>query len=94
LLLIGLTIEYSQTDLPDEIVYWYDLLALTTYFDGQLPAISGKIDWAYLEKAAEEIFDCAPEEVPAKAVFLRNRLRIYAPLFELELPEETTSAVE
>jgi hypothetical protein len=89
---IGLELDYPHDDIPDEIVYWYDLLALTTHFDGQPPEISGKIDWAYLERAAEEIFDCAPAEVPAKAVFLRDRLRIYAPLFDFELPEETASA--
>jgi hypothetical protein len=89
---IGLTLDYPQESIPDEIVYWYDLLALTAYFDGQAPVISGRIDWAYLKKAAEEIFDCAVAEIPAKAVFLRDRLRIYARLFELELPEETPSA--
>jgi hypothetical protein len=85
---IGLVLEYPQVDLPDEIVYWYDLLALTTYFDGQAPAVSGRIDHAYLEQAAEEIFDATPDEIPAKAEFLRQRLAVYAPLFELELPEE------
>lgn len=86
---IGLTLEYpADIDFPDEIVYWYDLLVLTTYFDGQPPVISGTIDWACLEKAAEEIFDAKPEDIPAKAAFLRDRLRIYAPLFNLELPEE------
>lgn len=90
---IGLVLEYpTAVEFPDEIVYWYDLQVLTTYFDGQQPVISGRIDWAYLEKAAEEIFDCSPEEIPKKALFLRDRLRIYAPLFELELPEEAASA--
>lgn len=90
---IGLALEYpTAVEFPDEIVYWYDLQVLTTYFDGQPPVISGRIEWAYLEKAAEEIFDCSPEEIPGKAVFLRDRLRIYAPLFELELPEEAASA--
>jgi Caspase domain len=87
---IGLTLEYLQVDLPDEIVYWYDLLALTTYFDGQEPVISGTIDQAYLEKAAEEVFDAPPEQIPEKAALLRKRLKIYAPLFQFELdtPEE------
>jgi len=89
---IGLVLEYPPVDLPDEIVYWYDLLALTTYFDGQAPAVSGRIDRACLEKAAEEIFDATPDEIPAKADFLRQRLAVYASLFELELPEENVVA--
>jgi hypothetical protein len=89
---IGLVLEYPQVDLPDEIVYWHDLLALTTYFDGRPPAVSGRIDRAYLEQAAEEIFDATPDEIPAKADFLRQRLAVYAPLFELELPEEDAVA--
>jgi hypothetical protein len=44
---------------------WYDLQALTTYFDGQEPVISGQIDWPYLQNAAIEIFDCPPGEAPA-----------------------------
>ena len=86
----GLTLGYPQVELPDDIVYWYDLLALTTHFDGQPPVVSGRIDQAYLEHAAGEIFDAPPEELPAKAAFLRERLTRYAPLFQLELPEEDT----
>ena len=82
---IGLTLEYPQIDFTDEIVYWYDLLALTTYFDGREPVISGRIDQAYLEHAAEEIFDAPPEQIPEKAALLRERLRIYAPLFQFDL---------
>jgi HAMP domain-containing protein len=89
---VGLVLDYPQVDLPDEIVYWHDLLALTPYFDGQAPAVSGRIDRAYLEQAAEEIFDATPDEIPAKADFLRQRLAVYAPLFELELPEEDSVA--
>lgn len=92
---IGVRLDYpADVDYPQEIVHWYDLQALTVYFDGQSPFISGKIDWAYLEKAAEEIFDCLPEQIPENVVFLRDRLKIYASLFELELPEETADAVE
>jgi hypothetical protein len=86
----GLTLGYPQVELPDDIVYWYDLLALTTHFDGQPPVISGRIDQAYLEHAAGEIFDAPPGELPAKAAFLRERLTRYVPLFQLELPEEDT----
>jgi hypothetical protein len=86
---IGVELEYpADANLPDEIVYWYDPLVLTKYFDGQEPVISGRIDWPYLENAAVEIFDCPPEETSEKAAFLRDRLRLYAPLFQLELPED------
>jgi hypothetical protein len=90
---IGVKLDYpADVPLPGEVVYWYDLLALTMYFNGQEPAICGRIDWPYLERAAVEIFDCAIGEVPEKAAFLRDRLRRYAPLFQLELPEEAVSA--
>lgn len=87
---IGVTLEYPQVELPDEIVYWYDLLILTTYFDGQEPIISGKIDQAYLEKAAREIFDAPHEQIPEKAALLRERLKTYSQLFQFELdtPED------
>jgi hypothetical protein len=82
---IGVRLDYPQVELPDEIVRWEDLLALTTFFDGQPPVIAGTIDQPYLEKAAEEIFDAPPKEIPAKADWLRERLSIYAPLFSLQL---------
>jgi Caspase domain len=81
---IGVTLEYPVVVLPDEIVYWYDLLALTTNFDGREPAISGTIDQSCLERAAEEIFDAPPEQIPEKAALLAKRLKIYAPLFEFD----------
>jgi hypothetical protein len=87
---IGLRLDYPQVELPDEIVYWHDILALTTHFDGQEPVISGRIEWSYLEHAAEQIFDVRPDEIPAKAAFLRDRLTLYARLFELELPDDAT----
>jgi hypothetical protein len=91
---VGVTLAYpANAALPEELVYWHDLLVLTAYFDGQAPVISGTIDWAYLENAAVEIFDCATGEIKEKAVFLRNRLRIYAELFELDLPEEEPDVV-
>jgi hypothetical protein len=90
---IGVELEYpADANLPDEIVYWYDLQVLTKYFDGQEPAISGRIDWPYLQNAAVEIFDCPPIEASEKAAFLRGRLCGYAPLFHLDLPEEPLSA--
>jgi hypothetical protein len=90
---LGLTLGYDvPARFPEQLVYWHDLQALTTYFDGQAPAISGRIDWPCLENAAEEIFDCPPGEATEKAAFLRDRLRPYAALFALELPEESPGA--
>ena len=88
LAVLGLSLEYPDVELPDEIVRWQDLLLLTTHFDGQPPVISGRIDQAYLEKAAEEIFDAAPGEIAGHAAWLRTRLKLYAALFQLEVPEE------
>ena len=36
-------------------------------------------------RAAEEIFDVAPEQISKKAALLRERLEIYAPLFRFGL---------
>jgi hypothetical protein len=88
LTVLGLSLEYPDVEFPDEIVRWQDLLVLTTHFDGQPPVISGKIAQAYLKQAAEEIFDVAPEGIARCATELRDRLKLYAALFQLELPEE------
>jgi hypothetical protein len=82
---IGVQLDYPQVELPDEIVRWEDLLVLTTFFDGLPPVVAGTITQPYVEKAAEMIFGAAPEGIPAKAAWLRERLKIYAPLFSLEL---------
>jgi Caspase domain len=84
---IGVILDYPQADFPEEIVYWYDLQVLTTHFDGQAPVIAGKIDQAYLERAAVEIFDVELAAVPEKAARLRERLRIYQPLFGFQLDD-------
>jgi hypothetical protein len=89
---LGLTLEYPDVELPEEIVRWQDLLLLTTYFDGQPPTISGKIDQAHLEKAAKEIFDAASDKIAGHAAWLRSRLTLYAPLFQLEITEEDNDA--
>jgi Caspase domain len=91
---IGVKLDYPQVEFPDEIVRWEDLLVLTTFFDGRAPVISGTVDQAYLEKAAEEIFDASPEEIPAKADWLRERLTIYIPLFSLELDSPSEVVVD
>jgi hypothetical protein len=84
---LGLSLEYPDAEYPNEIVRWHDLLLLTKYFDGQPPAISGRMDQAYLNKAAKEIFDAAPGEIAHRAAELRDRLKIYAVLFKLKIPE-------
>lgn len=84
---IGITLDYPQVDFPEEIVHWYDLQVLTTYFDGQAPVISGKIDQAYLERAAVEIFDAEPAAAAEQATKLRERLKIYQSLFGFQLDD-------
>jgi hypothetical protein len=87
---LGLELGYPiGIEFADEIVRWQDLLVLTTYFDGQAPVVAGQVTWEYLAKAAEEIFDCPPEKAAAHTAWLRDRLKIYASLFELQLPEDT-----
>jgi hypothetical protein len=77
---LGLTLDYPDVEMPDEIVRWQDLLLLTRHLDGQPPALSGRVDEAHLCVAAEET------EKPVE--WLRARLALYAPLFELDLPQD------
>ncbi|GAA0951699.1 HD domain-containing protein [Actinocorallia libanotica] len=76
---LGLTLDYPAGAVPDEIVRWQDLLALTTYLDGQAPAVEA-VDAGHLRKAAER--------TESSVGWLLERLRVYAPLFSFpELPE-------
>jgi hypothetical protein len=89
---VGLTLEYPSAGLPDEIVRWQDLLLLTTYFDGQPPVVSGRVGEAYLDAATAEIFDTDdPAEIAGHTAWLRTRLALYAPLFQLVIAGEGVS---
>ncbi|AQZ67557.1 hypothetical protein BKM31_44300 [[Actinomadura] parvosata subsp. kistnae] len=77
---LGLQLRYVSDAVPDEIVLWQDLLLLTVHLDGQHPVISGHVDLGHCRRAAEET------QEPVMRLF--DRLRIYAPLFSLTLPQE------
>jgi hypothetical protein len=81
---IGLKLDYPGSELPDEVVRWQDLLLLTHYIDGQAPALAGCVDQAHIGKLAVETGE------PAN--WLRERLALYAPLFQLVLPEDDDHA--
>ncbi|MFG1822641.1 caspase family protein [Microbispora bryophytorum] len=70
---LGLVLEYPRDSCPDELVYWQDLLAITTHLDGQAPAISGVVGRDHIAAAAKDL-----EESEAEIV---ARLRKYQPLF-------------
>lgn len=89
---LGLILDYPDVDIPDEIVRWQDLLILTVHLDGQAPALSGDVGWQYLYEAAEEIFGAVGEDIRLHAAWLRDRLTLYAPLFNLKLPEKDADA--
>ncbi|OLT12465.1 hypothetical protein BJF79_22280 [Actinomadura sp. CNU-125] len=74
---IGVDLNYPTDHVPDEIVRWQDLLLLTRFFDGHEPAIAGRVTREHLRQAAEET-----EESESWIV---DRLKLYAPLFELDL---------
>ncbi|MEU8041153.1 caspase family protein [Streptosporangium sp. NPDC049078] len=78
---LGLRLDYAAEAVPEGIVWWYDLLLLTVYLDGQAPAVSGRVDQEHLRRVAEETGESVG--------WLSDRLRIYAPLFSLTLPEES-----
>ncbi|MFI6231851.1 caspase family protein [Micromonospora echinospora] len=77
---LGLTFAYDPAAVPDDLVRWQDLILLTTYFDGAEPAVTGVVSAAHVRRCAELV-----EESPA---WVRDRLRHYAPLFDLTVPAE------
>lgn len=79
---LGLELSYPVGESRDEIVSWQDLLLLTVFIDGQSPSISGAVAAEHLEKTAEETGE--------SVAWLVGRLKLYAPLFSLEVPSEYT----
>jgi hypothetical protein len=77
---IGLKLDYPGDELPDEVVRWQDLLLLTHYMDGQAPALTGRVDQSHIGKVAVETGESTD--------WLRERLALYAPLFQLVIPED------
>ncbi|MEV0196221.1 hypothetical protein [Nonomuraea sp. NPDC050691] len=79
---LGVTLDYPHDAVPDGIVHWQDLLALTVHLEGHAPAVSGAVTADHLARAASQL-----DETPAR---VRDRLRRYAPLFALTFPQEET----
>ncbi|BCY08267.1 caspase family protein [Actinoplanes sp. L3-i22] len=77
---LGLKIPISAELCDDLIVCWQDLLVLTTFLDGQEPALSGPVSGQHLRDAAEEI-----EETVGQ---VRARLERFADLFGFSLEPE------
>ncbi|MFG2091901.1 caspase family protein [Spirillospora sp. NPDC048824] len=73
----GVTLSYPADGCHDDVVRWQDLLLLTEHFDGYAPVISGRVTPEHVARAAEETAE------PAEWII--ERLRLYAPLFELDL---------
>lgn len=63
----------------DTIPCWQDLTLLTRHFDGRLPAVEGAVTRRHITLAAE-----ATRESEA---FVRDRLRLYAGMFQLTVPD-------
>jgi hypothetical protein len=79
---LGLKLNYSVNDCPEEVVHWQDPLLLTIFLDGQHPSISGEVSLDHLQKVANETGDSVD--------WLVSRVRLYAPLFSLIPPREYT----
>ncbi|MEU3994393.1 caspase family protein [Streptomyces fungicidicus] len=79
---LGLRLEYPVDAVPEGIVHWRDLLALTVHLDGQRPEIGGHVGPDHFARAAEATGESAAET--------GKRLRVYAQLFSLELSEEVS----
>lgn len=62
---------------PDVLPLWQDLTVLSVHADGRLPALSGQVSAAHLSFAAQAV-DKSEE-------WVRDRLALYADLFELDL---------
>ncbi|NUW34033.1 caspase family protein [Nonomuraea sp. SMC257] len=79
---LGVTLDYPHDAVPDGVVHWQDLLALTVHLDGHAPAVTGAVTADHLAHAAAQLGE-TPDRV-------RDRLRRYAPLFALTVPQEET----
>ncbi|MBO4208841.1 wHTH domain-containing protein [Micromonospora echinofusca] len=77
---LGLTFDYDPTTVPDDLVRWQDLILLSAHFDGYEPAVGPVVSDAHVERCAD-----LTGETPA---WVRDRLRHYAPLFDLTVPPE------
>ncbi|ROO88542.1 caspase domain-containing protein [Actinocorallia herbida] len=77
---LGLTLSYPEDAVPDGIVYWQDLLAITDWLDGQPPVVSGVVGADHVARAAKDLEE--DEET------VRGRLRKYQGLFGYRMEGE------
>ncbi|MET7697482.1 caspase family protein [Streptomyces sp. NPDC005485] len=68
----------------DTIPLWQDLALLSRHFDGQLPAVSGRVTLHHVK--------CAAESVGESEEWVRERLRRYAVMFDLDVDEPAVDA--
>ncbi|MEL3946141.1 MULTISPECIES: HD domain-containing protein [Streptomyces] len=68
---------------PDTVPLWQDLAILSVGLDGRLPALTGKVGARHVARAAD-----ATGESEA---WVTERLRLYAPLFDLDLDLDDAS---
>lgn len=77
---LGLTLDYEPAACPDRLVHWQDLLVVTAYLDGQEPVVASPVSAAHLSAAAAEV----GESIAA----VRDRIRRYAPLLGVDVPDD------
>ncbi|GAA2102651.1 hypothetical protein GCM10009801_76870 [Streptomyces albiaxialis] len=75
-----LGVRTSVTHIPDVLPRWQDLALLSTHLDGMLPAVTGEVSGAHIAFAAEGVEETAE--------WVRERLRVYAAMFELEVTDD------
>jgi hypothetical protein len=74
---LGLVLEYPRDACPEELVYWKDLLVITTFLDGQAPVVSDVVGRDHIAAAAKDVEESEDQVVA--------RLRKYQPLFGYRL---------
>ncbi|MEV6482816.1 caspase family protein [Streptomyces sp. NPDC051576] len=77
---LGLRLAYVVDAVPEGIVHWRDLLTLTVHLDGQKPELRGRVGSDHFTRAADATGESAADVL--------KRVRVYARLFSLDLPQE------
>lgn len=76
---LGLRIAFDRDDCPDGIVGWQDLIVLTEELDGWAPPLHGDVTAGWIARAASAVAE--------PVTVTHARLRRYATLFGLQLPD-------
>lgn len=75
---LGLAVEVARPDVST-VPAWYDLILLSEHYTGDAPALSGAVTADRIAVTAREL------ELPTHRI--HERLRLYAAIFGLEVPE-------